>query len=62
MNEADLKAAVTTCDNAIDEARRTRDAAIVQALSDGMKQADVVRATGLNRETIRRIARAAEDS
>lgn len=41
----------------LEAARKELRGAIVRALDGGMSQADVVRATGYTRETIRRIAR-----
>lgn len=55
MNEDDLKAAVQAHDNAIEEARRTRNERIRQAAAEGMRQVDIIKITGYSRETIRRI-------
>lgn len=54
-----LKVAVTNLRNvqtALDAARKERDAAIVADLDAGVLQVDVVKATGINREQVRRIA------
>ncbi|CAM3456748.1 endonuclease domain-containing protein [Stackebrandtia soli] len=40
--------------------RAARNVAIVQATREGMRQRDIVAATGLNREQVRRIVRTAE--
>lgn len=50
-----LTSAVADYDEAIDVARENRDEAIRQAKNQGLTQADIVRATGYTRETIRRI-------
>lgn len=51
---------LTELTEAIPAARAARDAAIVKAAREGMRQRDIVAATGLNREQVRRIVRAAE--
>lgn len=43
---------------AIDEAKRARDEAIVQAAHEGVSRIAIVRATGLTNERIRQIERA----
>ena len=43
-------------------ARTARNDAIITTTTERMKQVDIVRATGLTREQIRRIVRAAENS
>lgn len=62
MTEEDLKAVVKTYDDTIEDARRVRDAAITKAAGEGMRQVDIIKATGYSRETIRRITQAGKDS
>ncbi|MFE1170496.1 hypothetical protein [Nocardiopsis sp. NPDC058789] len=55
MNPDTLRAAITQYEQALDDAKDKRDAAIRQAKTDGMSQKEIVEATGYTRETIRRI-------
>lgn len=50
---------LTDLADAVPAALRARDAAIVDATRQGMKQTTIVGATGLSREQVRRIVRAA---
>lgn len=52
-------AALHAAEEAVARARADRDAAIADALQQDVQQATIVRITGLSREAIRRIARAA---
>lgn len=57
-----LDRAVSDFDSAMaraEEARAELHAAILNALNEGVTQAEIVRRTGYTRETIRRLARAA---
>jgi hypothetical protein len=47
-------------ERAVEQRREELAAAIVQAAADGVRQVDIVRATGYTREHIRRIVRDAE--
>lgn len=60
-----LKQAVTKYRRAEATLASTRDemyAAILADLSDGVRQTDIVRATGLTRERIRQIVKASQDT
>lgn len=50
-----LSKIIADFDAAVTAARDKRDRAIRKAADEGMKQADIVRATGYSRETIRQI-------
>lgn len=58
--EDSLRAAVTAYDEGIKQLRTDRDAAIRSAAKT-MRQVDIVRVTGYNRETIRQIVKAGEE-
>lgn len=60
-SEDELRAAVTAYDDGTKQLRADRDAAIRKAAKT-MKQVDIVRVTGYNRETIRQIVKAGEGS
>ncbi|MGH8877196.1 MAG: hypothetical protein ACRD0P_07645 [Stackebrandtia sp.] len=53
---------LTALAEAVPEARQRRDAGIVQATDEGMKQRTIVEATKLTREQIRRIVKATKDA
>ena len=57
ITEEDLKKAATEYTQTLEQAKQNRDEIIRQAHAEGWKQADIVRSTGLTRETIRRIIR-----
>lgn len=59
--EDELRAAVTAYDERTKQLRAARDTAIRNAATR-MKQVDIVRVTGYNRETIRQIVKAGKDS
>jgi hypothetical protein len=46
----------------VDATRALLHAAIIEALQDGMRQVDVVRATGYTRERLRQLAEAARQA
>lgn len=58
---ASLAAAVTDAEQHLAHARAARDSAIASASAEGTRQRDIAEATGLTREQVRRIVRAAEE-
>jgi hypothetical protein len=54
---ADVARAFRRAERVVEQRREELAAAIVQADKDGMRQVDIVRATGYTREHIRRIIR-----
>lgn len=59
--EDELRAAVTAYNDGTARLRAARDEAIRKAAT-GMRQTDIVRITGYNRETIRLIVKAGKES
>lgn len=55
MDATDLRNAIAHYEETLDSAKEERDNAIREAKAEGMTQAEIVRATGYTRETIRRI-------
>lgn len=55
MDANDLRKAIATYEETLDSAKEDRDNAIRQAKEEGLTQAEIVRATGYTRETIRRV-------
>lgn len=55
---AALTKAHTAAKDAAEQARQRRNAAIVAAAAEGVRQVEIVRATGLTREQVRLIVRA----
>jgi hypothetical protein len=55
----DAEQAVTDAKAEVPRARQRRDAAIAAAARSGARQIDIIAITGLNREQVRRIVRAA---
>ena len=58
--EPTLRAAISSYEHKVRELRVARDAIIRHAAELGMRQVDIVNATGYNRETIRQIVKAGE--
>lgn len=59
--EDDLRAAVAAYNDGTASLRAARDEAIRKAVAAGMRQNEIVRITGYNRETIRLIVKAGKD-
>lgn len=59
--EDGLRSAIDAYKEKVKESRIARDDAIRRASALGMRQVDIVRVTGYNRETIRQIVKAGKD-
>lgn len=53
MTDQELQAVVAEYDAACEQALQQRDAKFRQAIEQGRSQADIIRATGYSRETVR---------